>query len=197
MDEFSNEAPPVSGDFNREFQDINNNLYNIPHKGIFHPEPNTFICRGNCCYRYVGLYPILFGLGFGLVFIPTGIAIKIIVFTLVGAIIFLAGLIVGICLSCKIKIEIKFVVSYPMIEISASSMCKTDKNIINISEIENIIFEYKESNTTSRKGVYHSLNIKYINGEQTNYFGFRSSPPCFTKQEVEYFNNEIKKLLRK
>ena len=55
MKEFSNEAPPPSGDFNQGFQDGNNNLngnnnvYNYPLKGILHPEPNTLLCRGNCC----------------------------------------------------------------------------------------------------------------------------------------------------
>ena len=109
MKELSNEAPPPSGDFNQGFQlDGNNNLYNYPHKGIFHPEPNTLICRGNCCFKYVGLYPMLFGLGFGCTFIPIGIFTKMIVFTIIGSIIFLASLIVGICLCYNIKTEIKF-----------------------------------------------------------------------------------------
>ena len=196
MDEFSNEAPPDSGDFNQRFQDGNNNLYNIPHKGISQPESNTLICRGNCCYRYVGLYPILFGLGFGCILIPVGIFTKTIVFIIVGSLIFLAALIVGICLLCKINVEIKFVVSYPMIEIINSSMCKNNRKIVNISEIANITFEYEVSNTR-KKSIYQSLHIIYTNGEQTDYFGFRSSPPCFTKEEVDYFNNEMKKLLRK
>ena len=196
MDEFSNEAPPDSGDFNQRFQDGNNNLYNIPHKGISQPESNTLICRGNCCYRYVGLYPILFGLGFGCILIPVGIFTKTIVFIIVGSLIFLAALIVGICLLCKINVEIKFVVSYPMIEIINSSMCKNNRKIVNISEIANITFEYEVSNTR-KKSIYQSLHIMYTNGEQTDYFGFRSSPPCFTKEEVDYFNNEMKKLLRK
>ena len=154
MKELSNEAPPPSGDFNQGFQlDGNNNLYNYPHKGIFHPEPNTLICRGNCCFKYVGLYPMLFGL--------------------------------------------KFVVSYPMIEIITSSLFTSKSKIVNISEIGNIIFEYKFSYTKKRGGIYQSLHIMYTNGEQTDYFGFNTSPPCFTQYEVDYFNKEIKKLLRK
>ena len=196
MNEPSNEARPESGDFSRGFQSEKNNN-NFKHKGIFHPEPNTLICRGNCCYKYIGLYPILFGLGFGCVFIPVGLCTKIIVFTIMGAVFLSAALIVGICLFCKIKTEVKFIVSYPMIEIFTSSMCKTNKQIVNISEIENIVFEYKENNNNSRKGIYQSLKIIYTNGEQANYFGFRSSPPCFTKEEVDYFNIEIKKLLCK
>ena len=159
MKELSNEAPPPSGDFNQGFQlDGNNNLYNYPHKGIFHPEPNTLICRGNCCFKYVGLYPMLFGLGFGCTFIPIGIFTKMIVFTIIGSIIFLASLIVGICLCYNIKTEIKFVVSYPMIEIIASSMCITNKKIVNISEIGNIIFEYEGSKNNS---IYQSLHNVY------------------------------------
>ena len=196
MNEFSNEVPPESGDFNQRFQVVNNNLYNIPHKGIFQPEPNTLICRANCCYKYIGLYPILFGLGFGCAFIPVGIFSKIIVFTIVGSLIFLAALIVGICLLYKINVEIKFVVSYPIIEIINSSMFKSNTKIVNISEIGNIIFEYEASNT-KKKSIYQTLHIIYTNGEKTDYFGFRSSPPCFTKEEVDYFNFEIKKLLRK
>ena len=191
----SNEAPPETAGFTQGYQDGNNNLYNFPHKGIFHPEPNTLICRGNCCYKYVGLYPILFGLTFG-TFILVGLFSKMIAFIIVGSIIFSASLIVGICLFFNIKTEIKFVVSYPMIEIIASSMCRTNKKIVNISEIANIIFEY-EGSTNNNGGIYQSLHIMYTNGEQKDYFGFTSTPPCFTKYEVDYFNNEIKKLLQK
>jgi len=194
----SNEAPPETAAFTQGFQDGNNILYNFPHKGIFHPEPNTLICRGNCCYKYVGLYPILFGLGFGCSFIPIGIFTKMIVFTIVGSIIFSASLIVGICLFYNIKTEIKFVVSYPMIEIIASSMCRTNKKIVNISEIANIIFEYDCSKyNPNDSGIYQSLHIMYTNGEQKDYFGFTSTPPCFTEYEVDYFNNEIRNLLQK
>ena len=192
-----NEAPPEVPTFTQGFQNGNNNLYYYPHKGIFHPEPNTLICRGNCCYKYIGLYPILFGLGFGCTFIPIGIFTKMIVFTLVGSLIFLPALIVGICLAYKINVEVKFVVSYPMIEIITSSMLKTNKKIVNISEIGNIIFEYDASNISGRGSIYQSLHIMYTNGEQTDYFGFSSTPPCFTRYEVDYFNNEIKKLLHK
>ena len=191
----SNEAPPETAGFTQGYQDGNNNLYNFPHKGIFHPEPNTLICRGNCCYKYVGLYPILFGLTFG-TFILVGLFSKMIAFIIVGSIIFSASLIVGICLFFNIKTEIKFVVSYPMIEIIASSMCRTNKKIVNISEIANIIFEY-EGSTNNNGGIYQSLHIMYTNGERKNYFGFNTSPPCFTEYEVVYFNNEIQKLLRK
>ena len=84
----SNETPPETAAFSQGFQNGNNNLYNFPHKGIFHPEPNTLICRGNCCYKYVGLYVILYGLGFGCIFIPIGIFTKMIVFTIIGSIFF-------------------------------------------------------------------------------------------------------------
>ena len=152
-----NETPSETAAFSQGFQDVNNNLNNIPHKGIFHPEPNTLICKGNCCYKYAGIYPILFGLGFGCLFIPLGITTKLIAFTLVGSIIFSASLIVGICLLCNIKIEIKFVVSYPMIEIIVSSMCISNKKVVSISEIENIIFEYKDKINY----IYQSLHIMY------------------------------------
>ena len=193
MNEFTEESAPETAAFS---QPENSNLYNFPHKGIFHPEPNILICRGNCCYKYVGLYPILFGLIFACSFIPVGIASNMIVFILVGTLIFSASLIVGICLLCKINTEVKFVVSYPMIEIINSSLFKTNKKIVNISEIGNVIFEYEVSGN-SNSGIYQSLHIMYTNGEQKDYFGFTSTPPCFTKYEVEYFNNEIRKLLHK
>ena len=119
-----------------------------------------------------------------------------IVFIIVGSFIFSASLIVGICLFYNINVEIKFVVSYPMLEIIASSMLKTNKKIVSISEIENIFFEYEDSKNNN-SGIYQSLHIMYTNGEQKNYFGFNSSPPCFTKYEVDYFNNEIRNLLHK
>ena len=54
-----NETPSETAAFSQGFQNVNNNLNSIPHKGIFHPEPNTLICRGNCFYKYVGLYILL------------------------------------------------------------------------------------------------------------------------------------------
>ena len=142
---------------------------------------------------------MLFGLGFGCTFIPIGIFTKIIAMTIVGSFIFLGGLIVGICLACKINVEIKFVVSYPMIEIITSTLFTSNRKIVNISEIGNIIFEYTGNtlHSSKKRSIYQSLHIMCTNGEQTDYFGFNTSPPCFTKYEVDYFNNEIKKLLRK
>ena len=197
MNDSSNETPPEVAAFTQGFQDGKNNLYSFPHKGIFHPEPNTLICRGNCCYKYVGLYPFLFGLGIACAVIPLGIFTDVIVITITGCLFFLSGLIVGICLACKINVEVKFVVSYPMIEIITSSLFKTNKKISNISEIANIIFEYDGSNNSGNGSIYQSLHIMYTNGEQKDYFGFSSTPPCFTRYEVDYFNNEIKKLLNK
>ena len=154
MNEPSEGVSPENAYFSQGFQQGNKNLF----KGIFHPEPNILICKGNCCYRYIGLYPILFGLGLGCTFIPVGIATKFIVFILVGILIFSASLIVGICLLYKINIEVKFVISYPMIEIINSSMCKANKKIVNISEIGNIIFEYEVSKESRnrRKSIYQS-----------------------------------------
>ena len=174
------------------------NINNIPHKGIFHPHPNIFICKPNCCFKYIGLYIILFGSLFGIFFPIAGIATKFIVFIIVGSVIFLCCLIVGIILFCLITIEIKFTFSHPMVEITASSMCRKKKQFVEKSEISEIFFEYNENRLNGRKGrkkIYHALHIKFKNGIENNYLKFSSNPPCFTKEEVDYFNNEMKKFL--
>ena len=187
--EESNPAPIVIPDI-ADFQP--NNLYKFPHKGIFQPNPNTLICKTNCCYKYIGLYIILFGAFFGIIFPTIGILVKITVFIIVGSLIFLITIIVGIILFCKITIEVKFIFSNPMVEIIASSLCSKKNKIVEKSEIANIILEY---NNIRQNRVYQSLHIMFKNGLENDYFGFTSNPPCFTKYEVDYFNNEIKRLL--
>ena len=168
-----------------------NNLNYFPHKGIFQPEPNTLICKTQCCCKFIGLYVILFGSIFGIVFPTVGIMTNMIVFIIVGTCIFSITIIVGISLFCSITTEVKFTFSKPLVDITISSMCKKKTQIVQMNEIANIIFDYNES----RRGAYHVLHIIFKNGVQNNYFSFRSNPPCFTKYEIEYFNNEVKRLL--
>ena len=62
---------------NPDFQN-QNNFNAFPHEGIFHPEPNIFICKTDCCYKYMGLFIILYGSISGVVMIIIGIIFKII-----------------------------------------------------------------------------------------------------------------------
>ena len=187
--ETSNPAPFATPN-NLDFQ--SGNLYEFPHKGIFQPNSNTLICKTHCCCKCIGLYVILFGSIFGIVFPTVGIAKNMIVFTIVGSLFFLITIIIGTILFCTITTEVKFTFSNPMVEITVFSVCRKKNRIIEKSEIANIIFEYNEN----QRGAYHSLHIMFRNGNQDDYFSFSSSPHCFTKYEVEYFNNEVKRLLQ-
>ena len=169
-----------------------NNLDNYPHKGISQPDPNTFICKTNCCCNCIGLYVILFGAIFLVFFVPAGIITKMIVMIIVGSSIFVITLVVGICIFYYKTVEVKFILSYPMIEIITKSMLKTKSINVHKSEIANIIFEYKQK----KKGIFQQLDIIFSNGNKNNYFSFSSNPPCFTKYEVDYFNNEMSKFLK-
>ena len=170
-----------------------NNLYNFPHKGIFQPEPNILICKAPCGCKFIGLYIILFGSIFGILFPTAGIITNMIVFIIVGTGIFSITIIVGIILFCTITTEVKFTFSKPLVDITVSTACRQKKQIVQMDEIANIIFDYYEN---GRK-VHQVLNIVFKNGSQYSYFNFNSSPPCFTKYEIEYFNNEVKRLLEK
>ena len=170
-----------------------NNLYNFPHKGIFQPNSNTLICKTNCCCNCIGLYIILYGAFFLMVFIPIGIINNMIVMTIVGSSIFAITLVVGIFIFYYKTVEVKFIFSYPMIEIITKSMLKTNSMNVHKSEIANIIFEYNQTNS----GTYQQLHILFKNGNQNNYFGFTTNPPCFTKYEIDYFNNEMNKFFNK
>ena len=101
------DAPPPITPYNQAHS-YKNNLYSIPHKGIFQPDPNTLICKSHCCYKFIGLYAILYGSIFGIVFPSVGIPKHLIVFTIIGFSIFTACLIVGICLFYCTTTEVKF-----------------------------------------------------------------------------------------
>jgi hypothetical protein len=177
-----------------QFRGENLQMYNldtIPHKGIFQPEPNTLIIKGNCCLKFIGLYIVIFGIFFGITFPAVGIATHFIIFTIIGFTIFGICVIVAIIISCSITTEVQLIFSYPLVEIIVSSLFKKRRQNVNKEEIANIIFDY----TPSGRGVYTSLHIIFKNGNQSDYFGCRSNPPCFTKEEIDYFNNEVKRLL--
>ena len=99
------------------------NLYQYPHKGIFQPDTNTLICKTHCCCKYIGLFIILFGAFFGIIFPTIGIATNMIAFIITGSSIFLVTIIEGIILFCTITTEVKFIFSNPMVEITISAMC--------------------------------------------------------------------------
>ena len=179
--------PPPITPYNQAHS-YKNNLNSIPHKGIFQPDPNTLICKSHCCCKFIGLYVILYGSFFGIVFTLAGLTKHFIVFTIIGLSFFTACLIVGIYLFYSITTEVKFIFSDPMLEINVSSVLRKKKRIVNKNEIANIIFEY----STKKKGAYHSLHIMFNNGIQENYFSCSCNPPCFTKDEIDYFNNEMK-----
>ena len=106
--EASNPAPfeaPNSLDFQ------SGNLYDFPHKGIFQPNSNTLICKTHCCCKFIGLYVILFGSIFGIIFPIFGIAKNMIVFTIIGSLFFLITIIIGTILFCTITTEVKFTFS--------------------------------------------------------------------------------------
>ena len=180
---------PFTSENNPDFLSQYINVYT--HKGIFHPEPNIFICKAHCCCKYIGLYLILFSSFFGIFFPVIGFINNLIVLTIIGSGIFLFNCIIGVLLLCLNTIEVKFTFSHPVVEITTSSMCRTKNQIFEKSEISEIFFEYTEK----RDGIFEALHIKFNNGIENIYFKISSRPPCFTKNEVDYFNNEIKKLL--
>ena len=161
-------------------------------EGIFHPKPNIYICKVHCCLKFIGLYIFLFGCIFGISFPFIGIKTKLIIFTIVGVIIFVSCLIPAILLFFLLTVEVKFTFSHSMVEIIVSSVCWKKRQNVDKKEISEIFFEYSQR----RRYVYNSLHIKFNNGIENNYFSFTSSPPCFSKFEVDFFNNEMKKNLR-
>ena len=187
--DFYNRSPSFSS-YNSDFS--NKNIIDTsPQKGIFHPNPNTYICKVHCCYKFIGLYIFLFGTIFGITFPLAGILAKLIIMTIVGFIIFFICLLIAILISCLLTAEVKFTFTYPKVEITASSACWSRKQIVDIKDISTIYFEYYQKGS----GVYQALHIIFKNGNENSYFNFNSRPPCFTKIEVDFFNEEMKKNL--
>ena len=180
-----------SSSFSSEFSNQNNIDCDCTYEGILHPEPNIYICKIHCCIKFIGLYIFLFGCIFGITFPLVGFTTKLIIFTVTGFTIFFICLIIAILISCLLTIEVKFTFIYSTVEIITSSVCWSKKKIVDIKEIADIYFEY----TQKGRGVYHSLHIRFKNGIENSYFNLNSRPPCFTKYEVDYFNNEVKRLL--
>ena len=95
-----------------------------------------------------------------------GIETDTYIMSLVGSIFLLFFVTVGILILRLDTVEVKFTFSHPMVEISVSSVLKIKKKFVEKKEISEIFIEYI-------------------------YFGSE----FFTKNEIDYFNNEIKKLL--
>ena len=187
----TSETSPFISEDNPDFQN-QNNYTSFPHKGIFHPEPNIFICKSNCCCKYLGLFIFLYGSFIGVLLPAIGISKNNNSFIILGPVVFLGCLILGILVFYCVTIEVKFTFSYPMIEITTSSIFITKSKLVGKSEISEIFFEYRE---IRNNGFYQALHIKFNNGSENRYFNFNSNPPCFTKNEVDFFNNEMKKYL--
>ena len=83
----------------------------------------------------------------------------------------------------------QFLFSNFEVEITESFFCRRrKKRIVQKEEIANIMFDYHQG----KHSTSYSLHIMFKNGEQNNYFEHSS---CFTSHEVEYFNNEVRRLL--
>ena len=185
-----NPAPEIMP-ISETYQKPNNSrdFNSLPHKGIFQPYPNILICKTHCCCKFLGLYIILIGSIFGTVFTTIGIIEKMIISTIAGIFFFSVLFISGISLFCSIIIEVHLAFSNTSVEIIELSVCREKRQIVHKDEIANIIFEYNEG----QEGGHQTLYIMFSNGTNNNYFGSN----CFTKEEIEYFNNEVKRLLGK
>ena len=116
-----------------------------------------------------------------------GIETDTYIMSLVGSIFLLFFVTVGILILRLDTVEVKFTFSHPMVEISVSSVLKIKKKFVEKKEISEIFIEYTEK----PKGIYQALHVKFKDGIESIYFGSE----FFTKNEIDYFNNEIKKLL--
>ena len=110
-------------------------------------------------------------------------------FILLGIINIMISVIYVICCFCINAVELQLLFSNFEVEITEKFVCRKKKQIVQKEEIDDIKFVYYHHR---RKGTIYNLHITFKNGEIKKYFKYS---PHFTSYEVEYFNDEVRRLL--
>ena len=168
-----------------EYQNYQN-ISEVPHRGIYQTDSNTFYISTGCCFK---LFPFIFFLsGFGvLVFSVFDIRQRFIA-TIIGAIFSLAG----IFMAFKMYNNIYFIMGPNTLIVMRKALLGKKVTTYNPGEIEKVDIHYDysyEHDSEGRGGYMHKYNlfIQEKNGKVETIFNIGSSSPVFTSEEIGYF----------
>ena len=167
---------------------IENHKYNkfskISHKGITHPNENTFNLSTGCCAKcfpssicFIGLLlmslPIIYK------------SIDLIVIALMGLCISLCGLI--ICFN--LYTNIYFIMGQNNLKVEQKYFCSKKTLIYNQGELLRIDFIYESSPCNGNKPPYHDYRLDIIlkNGSPVQVLSVGGVCSVFTQEEINYF----------
>jgi len=184
---------PVSPVYQAQYENIKN-ISEIPHKGIYEIDENTFYISTGCCSKTIpSFFFLFFGIGefvlcYYFLFIERVIPYFLFLFFHGGAfnIIGLSYLL----LNCKSAYIIK---KKNSIKVINKITCRKKIKTYNIDEIERVDFSNKENCT-------YSLIFELTNGKKYTIFFSDMGCCAYTKEEIGYFlyniNSHIKNKMK-
>lgn len=187
-----NKNQPV---LNKQYQNYNN-ISQIPHKGVYQPDENTFYISTGYCFRIVPI--ILFIIGTPLVLISFFTKELILGLLLFGLFLEL----ISICLCFKMNNINYFILGANTLTVLKKSFCFKRAHIYNPGELLRVDFTHDYSYDIFSKANIHKYNLIVVptNGKEDLIFAIGSNPPSFTSEEIEYFvyviNNHIQTNMR-
>ena len=174
---------PVEYQTQYQYQDYQN-ITQIPHKGIYQTDANTFYISTGCCFK---LFPfIFFFAGCGVFAISFSSNAQNIVIARVFGVIFA---LIGVFLFFKMYNNIYFIMGPNTLTVMKKALCGKQTKIYNPGELQRIEFNYNFGYNSGSKGRSHnySLVIVQSDGKTDNIFTIGSSSKVFTTEEIGYF----------
>lgn len=175
---------PVSPEYQAQYGNIKN-ISEIPHKGIYEIDENTFYISTGCCSKIIPLFIILFiGIGefvlsFYFLFIKREILYFLFIFFHGGAF-FIAGFCI-LFSNCKSVYLIK---KKNSIKVINKTTCRKKKKTYKSDKIERVDFTNTNDST-------YSLIFELTNGKKYTIFLSEMACCAYTKEEIGYFLYKI------
>lgn len=168
------------------------NINQIPHKGIYQKDKNTFYISTGFCFKLAPF--IFFFLGVGLLvygFLKDNQGIYIV--KIVGGIFTFGGLL----LFFTLYNDIYFIMGQDTLTIKKKALCWRKTNIYGPGELDRIEFNYRSGYNSKgsaggerkeeRRTHNYSLTVVDSEGERDNIFSIGNTVKVFTPEEIDYF----------
>ena len=176
-------AQPVAPAYQTQYQYQNyKNVSEIPHKGIYQTDENTFYISTGCCFK---IFPFIFFI--------VGVGLCSIAFYTTPWILILGGIftIVGFIMFFKMYNSIYFIMGPNTLTVIKKATCMKQTKMYNPGELTRVDFKYDYSYESSSDGGgymhHYNLIIVPTNEEQDTIFSIGSSSKVFTQEEMGYF----------
>ena len=190
----NNNPPPKEILIKKEQSVINiqnqnyNNFSEIRHKGISHPNENTFNISIGCCWKYFPL--IIFFMGLILMSYPFTVSKKDSITP------FIAGIclfILSLIFFFKLYTHATFIMGKNNLKVERKALCGKKTYIYNPGEILRVLFLYDYSPGDEYEGDSHRyyLWVFPLKGDTVKILSCPFGSPAFTSEEIDYFNYVI------